>query len=106
MTVKLSELGTTHFQSSVLSEKAIRAERQSPHHGAYYDQRHDLAIQLQIVRFSRALWDTKSNKNAGKSVAVQRTYEKLENIKTNIGKHYQHICDRNSYATAEKVKNP
>lgn len=55
---------------------------------------------------SPALWNTKSNKTAGKSVAVQRTYEKLENIKTSIGKHYQHSCDRNSYAAAEKVKNP
>lgn len=29
----------------------------------------------------------------------------MENIKTNIGKQYQRICDRDSYVTAEKVKN-
>ena len=54
---------------------------------------------------SPALWDTKGNKAAGKSVAAQRINEKLENIKTNIGKQYQRICDRDSYVTAEKVKN-
>ena len=54
---------------------------------------------------SPALWDTKANKAAGKSVMAQRINEKLENIKTNIGKHYQRICDRDSYVTAEKVCN-
>ena len=54
---------------------------------------------------SPKLWDTKANKAAGKSIAAQRINEKLENIKTNIGKQYQHICDRDSYITAEKVKN-
>lgn len=52
-----------------------------------------------------ALWDTEANKAAGKSVEAQRVNEKLENIKTNIGKQYQRICDRDSYVTAEKVKN-
>lgn len=51
------------------------------------------------------LWDTKANKASGKSIAAQRINEKLENIKTNIGKQYQRICDRDSYVTAEKVKN-
>ena len=51
------------------------------------------------------LWDTKANKATGKSVVAQRINEKLENIKTNIGKQYQRICDRDSYVTAEKVKN-
>lgn len=52
-----------------------------------------------------ALWDTQANKASGKSIEAQRIHEKLENIKTNIGKQYQHICDRDSYVTAEKVKN-
>ena len=51
------------------------------------------------------LWDTKANKASGKSVTAQRINEKLENIKTNIGKQYQRICDRDSYVTTEKVKN-
>ena len=51
------------------------------------------------------LWDTKANKATGKSVVAQRINEKLENIKTNIGKQYQRLCDRDSYVTAEKVRN-
>lgn len=51
------------------------------------------------------LWDVKANKATGKSIVSQRINEKLENIKTNIGKHYQRISDRDSYVTADKVKN-
>ena len=51
------------------------------------------------------LWDAKANKASGKSLEARRINEKLENIKTNIGKQYQHLCDRDSYATAEKVRN-
>ena len=51
------------------------------------------------------LWDAKANKAAGKSLEAQRINEKLENIKTNIGKQYQRLCDRDSYVTAEKVRN-
>ncbi|WP_337600206.1 site-specific integrase [Alistipes ihumii] len=57
------------------------------------------------LSISPKLWDTKANKAAGKSMAAQRINEKLENIKTNIGKQYQRICDRDSYVTAEKVRN-
>ena len=57
------------------------------------------------LSISPKLWDTKANKASGKSVVAQRINEKLENIKTNIGKQYQRICDRDSYVTAEKVKN-
>ena len=51
------------------------------------------------------LWDAKANKASGKSLEAQRINEKLENIKTNIGKQYQRLCDRDSYVTAEKVRN-
>ena len=51
------------------------------------------------------LWDTRANKATGKSVAARCINEKLENIKTNIGKQYQRICDRDAYVTAEKVRN-
>ncbi|MFR5871083.1 MAG: phage integrase SAM-like domain-containing protein [Alistipes sp.] len=60
---------------------------------------------LAVVNVRPALWDTEANKASGKSVEAQRINEKLENIKTNIGKQYQRICDRDSYVTAEKVKN-
>ncbi len=52
-----------------------------------------------------SLWDAKANKASGKSLEAQRVNEKLENIKTNIGKQYQRLCDRDSYVTAEKVRN-
>ena len=51
------------------------------------------------------LWDAKANKASGKSLEAQRLNEKLENIKTNIGKQYQRLCDRDSYVTAERVRN-
>jgi len=54
---------------------------------------------------SPKLWDTEGNKAAGKSVEARQINEKLDNIRTNIGKQYQRICDRDSYVTAEKVKN-
>ena len=57
------------------------------------------------LSISPKLWDTKANKASGKSVVAQRINEKLENIKTNIGKQYQRICERDSYVTDEKVKN-
>ena len=34
-----------------------------------------------------SLWDAKANKASGRSLEAQRLNEKLENIKTNIGKH-------------------
>ena len=52
-----------------------------------------------------SLWDAKANKAAGRSLESRRINEKLENIKTNIGKQYQRLCDRDSYVTAEKVRN-
>ena len=52
-----------------------------------------------------SLWDAKANKASGKSLESQRINENLENIKTNIGKQYQRLCDRDSYVTAEKVRN-
>ncbi|MCR9012645.1 site-specific integrase [Gabonibacter chumensis] len=54
---------------------------------------------------SPKLWDTEGNRAAGKSVEARQINEKLENIKTNIGKQYQRISDRDSFVTAEKVKN-
>ena len=52
-----------------------------------------------------SLWDAKANKTSGKSLEAQRINEKLENIKTNIGKQYQRLCDRDSYVSAERVRN-
>ncbi len=51
------------------------------------------------------LWDTKANRAAGKSLDAQKINQKLENIKTQIGKQYQSICDKDNFVSAEKVKN-
>ena len=51
------------------------------------------------------LWDAKAKKASGRSLEAQRLNEKLENIKTNIGKLYQRLCDRDLYVRAEKVRN-
>ncbi|NDV94281.1 site-specific integrase [Dysgonomonas sp. 521] len=52
-----------------------------------------------------SLWDTKANKAAGKSLEAQKINQKLDNIKTQIGKQYQNICDKDNFVSAEKVKN-
>lgn len=51
------------------------------------------------------LWDIKANKAAGKSIEAQKIKQKLDNIKTQIGKQYQNICNRDNFVSAEKVKN-
>ena len=51
------------------------------------------------------LWDVKGNRVAGKSVEAQKINQKLENIKTQIGKQYQKISDHDNFVSAEKVKN-
>ena len=55
----------------------------------YRDQRYDVAVQLQTFGSFRSL----GCKATGKSLE-QRINEKQENIKTNIGKQYQRLCDR------------
>lgn len=51
------------------------------------------------------LWDTRANRMAGKSIEAQKINQKLDNIRTQIGKQYQNICDRDNFVSAEKVKN-
>ncbi len=51
------------------------------------------------------LWDIKGNKAAGKSIEAQKINQKLDNIKTQIGKQYQNICNKDNFVSAEKVKN-
>ncbi len=52
-----------------------------------------------------SLWDAKSYRVSGKSLESQRINARLDNIKSQIHKQYQHICDHDAYVTAEKVKN-
>ena len=49
-------------------------------------------------------WDTKANKASGTSLESRRINEELDIIKSK-SKQYQRLCDRDSYVTAEKVRN-
>lgn len=51
------------------------------------------------------LWEVSGGRAKGRSLEADRINRHLDNIRTQIGKHYQDICDRESYVTAEKVKN-
>jgi len=52
-----------------------------------------------------SLWDIGANRAAGKSLEAQKINQKLDNIRTQIGKQYQNICDKDNFVSAEKVKN-
>ena len=51
------------------------------------------------------LWEVRDGHAKGHSLEADRINRHLDNIRTQIGRHYQDICDRESYVTAEKVKN-
>ena len=51
------------------------------------------------------LWDTKGGRMTGKSMQALEVNRKLDKMRVSINKHYQEILDRDSYVTAEKVKN-
>ncbi len=51
------------------------------------------------------LWEVKGGRAKGKSVEADRINRYLDNIRGQINKHYQDICDHDSYVTAERVRN-
>lgn len=54
---------------------------------------------------SLPLWDVKANRAKGKSEEARILNQELDNIKAQITKHYQYICDHDSFVTAKKVYN-
>lgn len=54
---------------------------------------------------SLPLWDVKANRAKGKSEEARTLNQELDNIKAQITKHYQYICDHDSFVTAKKVYN-
>ena len=54
---------------------------------------------------SKGLWDAKGNHVKGKSREARETNLALDDIKTQIIKHYQRISDHEAYVTAEMVRN-
>ena len=51
------------------------------------------------------LWEVKGGRAKGKSLEADRINRHLDNIRIQIGKHYQSICDHDGYVSADKVKN-
>lgn len=51
------------------------------------------------------LWDAKGNRAKGKSEEARVLNQELDNIKAQVAKHYQYICDHDSFVTAKKVYN-
>ena len=51
------------------------------------------------------LWEVKGGRAKGKSLEADRINRYLDNIRIQIGKHYQSICDHDEYVSADKVKN-
>jgi len=70
-----------------------------------------ITVNGSIAQFSaklsvpETLWEVSGGRAKGRSLEADRINRHLDNIRTQIGKHYQDICDRESYVTAEKVKN-
>lgn len=52
-----------------------------------------------------ALWDAKGNCAKGRSKEALQLNRYLDNIKAQIIKHYQYLCDREAFVTAEMVRN-
>jgi hypothetical protein len=51
------------------------------------------------------MWDVKGNCAKGRSKEALQINRDLDNIKAQIIKHYQHLCDREAFVTAEMVRN-
>ena len=54
---------------------------------------------------SLALWDVKTNRAKGKSEEARTLNQELDNIKAQITRHYQYVCDHDSLVTAKSVYN-
>ena len=51
------------------------------------------------------MWDVKGNCAKGRSNEALQINRELDNIKAQIIKHYQHLCDHEAFVTAEMVRN-
>ena len=49
------------------------------------------------------LWDAKANRAKGKSEEARALNLDLDNIKVQMTKHYQYLCDHDGFVTAKKV---
>ena len=52
------------------------------------------------------LWEVSGGRAKGRSLEADRINRHLDNIRTQIGKHYQDICDRESYVRPKRSRMP
>ena len=70
-----------------------------------------LTVNGDMVQFSSKLdiepplWDTKAGKAAGNSVKARQMNSMLDDIRTALNNHYRYVESRDSFVTAEKVRN-
>ena len=70
-----------------------------------------LTVNGDMVQFSSkldiepTLWDTKAGKAAGNSVKARQMNSMLDDIRTALNNHYRYVESRDSFVTAEKVRN-
>ena len=57
------------------------------------------------VSIDPTLWDVKGGRAIGKSVTARETNRMLDKLRAAITRHYQEIMERDSFVTAEKVRN-
>ena len=72
-------------------------------HGPYHRQRYDGEFQLQARRSPCPLGRQGEPAARGKSDEARRLNQDLDNIKAQIGKHYQYLSDHDSLLTAKRV---
>ena len=70
-----------------------------------------ITVNGQVAQFSckqtvaLSLWDAKANRAKGKGAEAQKINHALDKIKAKIIEQYQHIREREGFATAEMVRN-
>ena len=70
-----------------------------------------LTVNGDMVQFSSKLdiepaqWDTKAGKAIGNSVKARQMNSMLDDIRTALNNHYRYVESRDSFVTAEKVRN-
>lgn len=70
-----------------------------------------ITVNGQIAQFSCKLdveeksWNVELGRVSGRSIAAQEANRMLDKIRVGINQAYQKIADRDSYVTAEKVRN-
>lgn len=73
-------------------------------HGPHHGQRYYFAIQCE-AHGSGAFVEVRGGRAKGRSLEADRINRHLDDIRSQLDRHYRDIRDRESYVTAEKVKN-